>query len=513
MRKLILASIIFLISSPAFSADYTWSSPAGGNVFLSTALAACKVKDGQQWSTPGTRWQYVSMTFVGSAQYPEYQCRYNTYNADGSIAMSNYRLGNTVRSGTTCTLPAVYDPATYGCKLPDPLEGTVCFVESVTPPRVMQGGQCINLGTAKPETQCKYFAGSGGVRSFYMYETPGGPPQAQPMQDKHGCEVSTAEGFKPEAECKYLPPTPAVPYYSEGVLVPGIAQPGAYKCKASTVLTGNYTPPSNSNGQKPADTICADPGSPACTLAKLEKKTDQKPCTYTTDSAGNQVCVSSKFDATEGKTKCGFVGSEFKCSEDLNKAVGEGISIATKVETKPQPDGKTKVTKTDVQTATSCKGSTCTTKTTTTTTTTIKDGNGTTESVTGVCTGDNCPDKNGNPDGDGDGFGDCTGAECGEGSGKSLTTPELEEVDGYQLTTQKFFNRAKSAPLLSAVGNVQAPTGGAAPNFESAPIAALGGASLDLGFIDQLKPIIADVLSLVMKAVWCFIALIVFLAA
>lgn len=503
MRNIfIFVSLLLCLFTTNSHAAYTWTVSLHSSA---SALSACTSYVNGLTSTT-----YSLGSISVQVSTPPYTCSYvrtristGAYHDTPSVAMS--------RSGS-CVLPEVLNTNTGECANPIISDGTVCFDESVAPPRVIQNNICVSLPDASAATQCKYYAGSGGVRQFWMYETAGGPPQAQAMQNKDGCEVSTAEGFKPEADCKYFPPTPAVPYFSEGVLVPGTAQLGAYKCKASTVLTGNYSGPSNGSGQKPSDTICSDPGSPACTLKELEKKKEQKPCTYTTDSQGNQVCTSSKFEASEGKTKCGFVGSEFKCSEDLNKAVGEGISIATKVETKPQPDGKTKITKTDVQTSTSCKGTTCTTKTTTTTTTTIKDGNGTTESVSGTCTGDNCPDKNGNPDGDGDGFGDCTGPECGEGSGQSLETPELEEVDGYQETTKKFYGRAKSSPLLSAVSDINAPTAGVAPNFQSDPIQALGGARADFGIIGQLVPNI-DFLALVMKAVWCFIAVVVFLLA
>ena len=506
LRYLFLSfALLFSLSSNA--EDYYWKQNTSSVKHPSALAAAQYVVDQRKLSSPSqTNHRIGSTRWQGAAQF-QFCILYSTSptNHENNCWNSVYRYGN------GCPVDSVYNTTTGSCDSAA-LDGSVCSDESVPPPRVNQGGVCVSLNSSLPQTQCKYYAGTGGVRQFWMYETSGGPPKAEVMQNKDGCEVSTAEGFKPESDCKYFPPTPAVPYFSEGVLVPGVSQPGAYKCKASTVLTGNYTPPATGSGQKPSDTICADPGSPACTLKDLEKKKEQKPCTYTTDSQGNQVCVSSKFEASEGKTKCGFVGSEFKCSEDLNKAVGEGISIATKVETKPQPDGKTKVTKTDVQTATSCKGIICTTKTTTTTTTTIKDGTGVTESVSGTCTGDNCPDKNGNPDGDGDGFGDCTGDDCGEVSGQALQTPELQDVDGYQETTQKFYGRAKSSPLLSAVSDINAPTAGVAPNFQSDPIQALGGARADFGIIGQLVPNI-DFLALVMKAVWCFIAVVVFLLA
>ncbi|SEE09098.1 hypothetical protein [Pseudomonas anguilliseptica] len=493
MRSIILIAL-FLFSSSSFAQAYYWQAHGAGNHQGPTPQAAA------QATITGNGWHSVQFCDPHSSFWV---CRVVTSPGNG-FNLYIYRYGD------QCADPnSTYDILLGKCVSPVDPDGSVCFDESVAPPRVIQGGVCVSLNTALPQTQCKYYAGTGGVRRFWMYETPGGPPQAEAMQNKDGCEVSTAEGFKPEADCKYFPPTPAVPYFSEGVLVPGVSQPGTYKCKASTVLTGNYTPPATGSGQKPSDTICADPGSPACTLKELEKKKEQKPCTYTTDSQGNQVCVSSKFEASEGKTKCGFVGSEFKCSEALNKAVGEGISIATKVDTKPQPDGKTKITKTDVQTATSCKGSACTTKTTTTTTTTIKDGNGTTESVSGTCTGDNCPDKNGNPDGDGDGFGDCTGDDCGEGEGggADIPFPELEEVPSFAESTTTFFDTVDNSPIPSKLRQLQAPSGGACPTFT--------GQTELLGPVtyDGHCAVIAgneDLITLIAKTLWALAAVWIF---
>jgi hypothetical protein len=437
--------LLFLLFS-GFSSAYTFRLEAYGDTYPS-ATAAC---DGFK-SKQVIQQQYPSSAVLSGGPI-NYACDVRYFNS----GMSQIASSAITRTGQSCPSNGTFDPLLGVCNSPPALDGTVCFDDAIPPPRVIQNGICTNLASSTPQTQCKYFAGTGNVqtRTFWVYEGSGDSTDltVQNLQDKTGCEIAPTSDIKPEADCKYFPPTPAVPYFVEGVLSPGVSQPGTYRCKASSALTGNYIAPSNSSGLKPADTICADPGSPACSLPDLNKS-EQKPCTYTTDSKGNQVCTSSKFEATQGKTKCGFVGSEFKCSEDLKKATGAGLSIATKVETKTQPDGKIKEVKTDVQTATNCKGTDCTTKTTTTTTTTIKSSGGATESVSGTCTGDNCPDKNTNPDGDGDGFGDCTGSDCGEGEGGGKNDWYTPGEDTYSSVIQDFATAVSGIPVVAGVDN------------------------------------------------------------
>ena len=290
---------------------------------------------------------------------------------------------------------------------------------------------------------------------------------------------------------------------------------GQYACKVTGTYSGGYQP----NGSNMPDGFCpsgtcvdAPPVPPEPAPPKPKNTSSSDPCVYSSNGSGGQTCTSTNNSTSEGTANCGTVNGVYGCQKTPPK--NNGISITTNVSSTPNADGGTTTTKTDTATTTKCTDiGKCITGSTTTTTITKTNGSGQTTSVTGTCTGAQCPDKNTNPDGDGDGLGDCIGNDCGEGEGGDLAAPELEDVDDYQETTQKFFNRAKSAPLLSAVGNIQAPAGGTAPDFTSDPIAALGGESLDLSFIAQLKPIISNVLSYVMKAVWCFIALIVFLAA
>lgn len=89
----------------------------------------------------------------------------------------------------------------------------------------------------------------------------------------------------------------------------------------------------------------------------------------------------------------------------------------------------------------------------------------------------------------------------------------MGEVDSYQVTTQKFYDRVTSSPIASAVPNISVPSGGTAPNFTTGGLEALGGASLDFSIIETLFDGVKSVLSAVMKAFWCFVAVFIFLNA
>ncbi len=363
-----------------------------------------------------------------------------------------------IRSGDGCASGTTYNAATGACDAPVSPDGTVCTDASVPPPRVYQGGQCITLNTANTATQCKYFATGQGSQNkvVWVVEGEGNPRDPQLGKDSTGCETSAvANDF--EKDCVYQPSVqvPAQPGAGEGGSdLPGYTSQAGWKCKMTSTLTGNVAP--NSNGIKPSDHICADPGSPACTLAELPKETEQKPCVYKSNAAGELTCTSSWIQRTPGKEKCGYVGSEWKCAEDLPKAVGDGLFIATNIKTESVAGGKTKTTKTDKLTETSCKAhETCTSKSSTSTTITIKDGQGQTESVTGSCTGSHCPDKNANPDGDGDGFGDCTGDDCGEGAGEGGGAQDwyTPGEDTYSSVFAEYADRISGLPVIDKAGD------------------------------------------------------------
>lgn len=157
---------------------------------------------------------------------------------------------------------------------------------------------------------------------------------------------------------------------------------------------------------------------------QTEDTKETKPCNYQLAADGTKSCVATENTEKEGQV-CGTVsatGQQICVDKQPSK---NGLSIATVVKTETLPDGTTKTTKTDTATVTKCTGILdC--KTSTTTVTTVSNGNGT---VSSSCKGENCPDKNTNPDADGDGFGDCVKGPCGEGEEEGGTISGEEGCD------------------------------------------------------------------------------------
>lgn len=408
----------------------------------------------QKFPDPGTACAALSLSAKPTNDPASFNCRDS----------SGWGTPMAFRQGTSCATGKTYNTTTGNCDCP---AGTIA-----------QGGQCVEDNPCSTKIgQSQSFTKSGSSGDGYGTVS-GGFVAGVQSACFSGCAVSTVD-----QKCT-------------GRVT------GSYTCRGTAyysgqtcATTGNSTEIQENTSQLP--------------LPNPQTISEQKPCVYSQDGA-NQVCQSSVNNEKEGQF-CGEYNGAKKCVDA--KPTKNGIIIDTKVETENKPDGSKVVTKTDTATKTVCTGANqCNSTTTTTTTKTTFDANGNATGTSGSCTGEGCPDKNTNPDGDGDGFGDCTGDDCGEAEGGSPETPQLEEVDGYQQTTQKFYDRAKGSPLLSAVGNINAPTSGVAPTFQSDPIQALGGARADFGIIGQLVPNI-DFLALVMKAVWCFIAVVVFLLA
>ena len=143
---------------------------------------------------------------------------------------------------------------------------------------------------------------------------------------------------------------------------------------------------------------------------QTEDTKETKPCNYQLAADGTKSCVATENTEKEGQV-CGTVSATGQQICVDKQPTKNGLSIASVVKTETLPDGTTQTTKTDTATVTKCTGILdC--KTSTTTVTTVSNGNGT---VSSSCKGENCPDKNTNPDADGDGFGDCVKGPCGDG--------------------------------------------------------------------------------------------------
>ena len=230
---------------------------------------------------------------------------------------------------------------------------------------------------------------------------------------------------------------------------------GKHKC----VVEGPYNGQFNPNGEDNLDNCptqdCTTkpPETPKPEVPKPETSTDSKPCNYASVN-GALECVSSSIENKEGTKNCGTFNGAWQCVKV--PPTSNGISILTKVTTESTPDGGTKTTKTDTATQTKCTDiGKCTTSTTTNVNVTIKDGQGNTTSTTGTCKGDNCPDKNGNPDANGDGFGDCVGDDCGEDEETKVGAQDWyqEGEDTYASVLGDFADRVANIPVVAGVDN------------------------------------------------------------
>lgn len=449
--------VLSFLSSGASAADYTWRYGSGASIYL-TPLAACEAEIAKF-----SNLRYVSLTKVSDSQFT---CSFKHY------AKPDVLTGPVFRDGVSCPAGSVYNSLIGVCEVPDPTQGELCAdqtgIPAVNPSIKNAAGECVRYLDADLATSCKFLGkysaanqtvSVAGVITPADSTAPDATPNVVPpggFNHPSGCEVSIAS-----SKCSYQPGR------REGDRIIR----GGGTCQLDVSYTGNVAatiPPDN--GQAHKEDVCLDAAK--CNLPLPKNLNDSKPCNYATGSDGSQSCTSEKFTGKEGQTQCGMANGVFKCSDDMHKAVGNGLSIATKVKTETTADGKTKITKTDVLTETKCKGvftKDCTTGVTTSTTTTVKDGTGQTESATGTCTGPQCPDKNTNPDGDGDGFGDCTGDDCGDEGGEGPTTPEFDEVPSYGETVATFYDRVSDSPVADAAYGLHAPGGGEcyAPSTET----------------------------------------------
>lgn len=294
----------------------------------------------------------------------------------------------------TCEAPNVTNPETGECEAPLPDECEAKNGESTT------------------------FTKSGTAPDSYAVVLPGGTLGQDTSACFSGCVVSTSD-----QKCK----------------VNGI---GNYTCQGKAYYTGQKctTGPEVDYTDSPKE-------------PEPETITKDKPCQYIEQADGTLRCDSEKSTEKEGQS-CGTVNGVKKCYD--TKPTKNGIDIKTEVKTETKPDGSTTTTKKDTATKTTCSGiNSCTSTTTTTTTTTDKDANGKVNSVSGICTGAACPDKNTNPDGDGDGFGDCVGGDCSSTGGGPVGSPELEEVPGFAETTSTFTGRIAAAPIMTAINGIR----------------------------------------------------------
>lgn len=332
---------------------------------------------------------------VERATSTRYGCFIRIFNANGTVAFPSFKPSDISRAGTTCTPPTVFDPATDSCKAPEP-------------------DKCEALaGSSRP------FAKSGQAPDSYA-SISGGRLNTVQSACFDTCVANTSD-----QKCT-------------------ARTTGNYVCRGTAYFTGAQCGTSDSaTVDETEETTRPDP----------QDIKEQEPCNYTTAPDGSQVCKSVTNNEKEGQS-CGSFNGVQLCV-DKNPTQNK-VEIDTKVESETTADGKTKITKTDTAKITKCKGiNDCKTETTTNKTVTVKNGNGDTESTTGTCTGAACPDNNGNPDANGDGLGDCSTGDCGEGEGDEEGGGGWYEGtdDTFGSVLQAFADDVAQIPMVDGIGN------------------------------------------------------------
>ncbi|MCY1287097.1 hypothetical protein D9M70_360830 [compost metagenome] len=514
-----LVVILLLLSGVASAATYSWKlgstlyTPALSGSVYSSALAACEAVRDEFLRLYPERGPVTSFGVVFSSDTAA-SCKFKA----SSVDTRYLSYSSMSRLGDSCSEGATYNSTTGGCDAPPPNLGEKCS-ETPGPSGLVKivstSGECVDFPNADLPAQCKHL-GSKPPRSTRMYIsfTQDGTAEQPPNPEMFGCKIKVEE---PSVQNCKLPAARS----SNGVT---LAPAQAALCTVTTTFTGDVADPAkppiaaaNPGSDKPG--VCPDTGN--CEAPDLPREKESQPCNYVLDGEGRKVCSSSNYEGEPGQRDCGYVNGSFDCYK--RPAKSNGLQIATVVDTKTNSDGTKTTTKTDTATKSVCATGTinCKTSTTTTTTTTKTAADGTTTtSTSSQCVGPLCGTQSasngsggggGGGDGDGEGSGCVTAEECSDGS--SPGTPELAEVDDYQTTTQKFYDSMKASPIVAAVAAVDAPQVGVAPNLVTPSLAALGGVSLDFRIITDLVPVVRDVLSLVMKAFWCFVALMIFLMA
>jgi hypothetical protein len=495
MRFIIVAAAL-LFSSFSFSADYYWRLPTGHTGGSPSAACGAYVSS----LTPRQGFN-PSLTNVVMSSQTMGECVIKD--------VGNISVG---RNGDSCPNSQTYDPSKYSCTFPAASDGEWCIHPSAPqagPVFIISGGVCVAPVEATKKAQCKAYSKDpvtkNPVVTTWRYPTNSSAEARNPQKasDAIGCELQLTT----DVECKTFPAEisktqfnpDGSPYTTEKTL----------RCKTNATLTGEVA--KNQTGS-PTGTKCGN-GDAECVIEPPKELKEEKPCTYQYDIEGRKTCTSWNFKGKEGAEKCGHINGQFVCKNDVPKAVGKGLSIATTISEKSNADGTKTVEKTDVAKQTTCVGSgpgACQTLITTNKSTTINGADGKPISTTGSCSGASCAtDKN--PDGNGDGLGDCTGDKCddGEGSQGGITKPEFAKQDNYGEATQKFYNRVKTSPLIGGLSAIQIPTGGTC-NIGSAKTFF---GSIDLNSFCVIAPTILQPLRYLFLAIWAWAAIRLFFTA
>lgn len=386
----VLLFLTFFFASNAFAVEYYWLA-AADPTHRATPLAVCSsIPPGYN----GYNWSNYSVVRQSDTLF---YCKATRHSLDGSASWAGITVSgyNANRYGDSCPPDHVFNSTTGACDGPPPDE---CEIKAGQPHPFTKTG---NSGDAYAVV----------VNGYVI---------ANQSACFSGCAVNTVD-----QKC-----TGRVS--------------GAFACTGTGYFTGQNCEVSG-DGSLIDENTTAEPEPEPKTIA------DQVPCTYTTQPDGTQACESLISEEREGQY-CGTVNGVKKCVD--SKPTKNGLSVLTTVSSVTDANGKTVTTKKDTATVTKCTGANqCSSTSATTTTVTTTNGNGDVESVAGTCVGTACPDKNTNPDGDGDGLGDCVGDSCEEEGGGGPHDWYQAGEDTYASVIEDFAGRVSDMPAIAGVDN------------------------------------------------------------
>lgn len=452
------ALILAFFSSSSFAANYQFSLDPSSYGYSSTAGAAC-AKYGAQLTEP-----YTGHYVVDAGGGEVYYCYATPPGGSTDV------VGVVSRYGDSCPSGGTYYPATGECTQPP----------SVCAERQQQGAN-------------KRFsiAGTAGPGTYATLVNFNGKPMFVPFQTAcmAGCQMSTVD-----QKCTGK-------------------TTGAFKCVGTAYYTGQPCTTSGTSSSPEPDTVATSTAEPQPVTLKTDK-----PCTYVV-SGSTSTCQSIKGEDIEGQ-QCGFVNGVRKCYTKTPYKYENKIDTTS---VKTTSGANTITTKTDKLTRTVCDGvNNCkTTTTTTVTTTTTKTTGGALLDSSSTCDGPDCANS-GNPDANGDGFGDsttdgtCQGDECGEGEGGAefshgdIEFGELEDMPTFAESLESFNDQLMSAPIVQALDNLSLSSGGGTC---AAGTAQTFFGSINFNSFCDLAPQVLDPLRYLFLAIWAWAAIRLFFTA
>jgi hypothetical protein len=287
---------------------------------------------------------------------------------------------------------------------------------------------------------------------------------------------------------------------------------GSMQC-ATSGLTGKFGCWGTGvySGQEQAPTVggvanCAEPCQPpepttsdssqSCTAPQVNNGTTSYTCN--TESSASEFAGSNCAVGTvNGVTALHCTRPDYVPEAETNTRTDE-VSETTNA------DGSKTTTTTSTTNNTYCQAGACTTTTTTTTTTSGTDAEGNPTGQQTTCTGDDCEEPEDPEEGEFPG--------SREMPDTAEAFPEIDpdgDTPDYGASSQAFFERLQSAPIVSALTSLTVPSGGSC-NIGSAQ---LFGGSVSFNHFCDMAPQVLSGLRYLFLAIWAWAAIRLFFTA